>query len=58
LEPVGEDVPAIPRLSELVEAAQAEEGVADDQQRPALADDPSARAISSSALRSRVSACA
>src|SRR5206468_9365665 len=40
IEPVGEDVAGDPEaLLELLEPAQAEEGVADDQERPALADD-------------------
>jgi squalene cyclase len=40
VEPVGEDVAGNPKaLLELVEAAQAQEGVTNDQERPALADD-------------------
>src|SRR5262245_31352345 len=40
VEPVGEDVPRNSEaLLELVEPAQPEEDVADDEQRPALADD-------------------
>ncbi len=39
IEPIGEDVACdAEAVVELVEAAQAEEGVPDDQQRPALAD--------------------
>src|SRR5207247_3955754 len=40
VEPIGEDVAGdAEALLELLEAAQAQEAVADDQERPALADD-------------------
>jgi hypothetical protein len=40
VEPLGEDVAGDPKaLLELFEAAQSKEGIAHDQQRPALADD-------------------
>jgi hypothetical protein len=40
VEPVGEDVPRDSKaLLELVETAEAEEDVADDEERPALAND-------------------
>jgi hypothetical protein len=57
VQPVGEDVAGDPEaLLELLEAAQAKEAVADDQERPGLADDLERARWSSSGLRSRVSA--